>query len=188
MSNETPQSSSPVKASYYFLNSGKKFDTETTDSTVFTHLFWAFAQIDPSSHEVDISTMNLPQFYKFTEIVHVKNKPLQFLLSIGGKNAAKTAFDSMTSKPENRKAFIDSSISVAREYGFNGLDLVSAKMTPQLSNAEAATEQFLIYPNLSLHRQYFSNCFSTTQEHPKGFSPFLYNNSPQCLIGIPTTP
>lgn len=123
MSGEMLRSSPVVKASYYYLNSGKKFETTTMDSTVFTHLFWAFAQIDPSSHKIDLSTMNLPQFYKFTEIAQLKNKPLQFLLSIGGKNAEKTVFDSMTSKPENRKAFIDSSISVAREYGFQGLDL-----------------------------------------------------------------
>ncbi|KAL0801514.1 hypothetical protein Bca101_056690 [Brassica carinata] len=123
MSGEMLRSSPVVKASYYYLNSGKKIENTTMDSTVFTHLFWAFAQIDPSSHKIDLSTMNLPQFYKFTEIAQVTNKPLQFLLSIGGKYAEKTVFDSMTSKPENRKAFIDSSISVAREYGFQGLDL-----------------------------------------------------------------
>lgn len=123
MSVEMLRSSPLVKASYYYLNSGKKFDTTTIDSTVSTHLFWAFAQIDRSSHKVDISTINLPQFYKFTENDEATTNKLQYLLSIGGKNAEKILFDSMTRTLENRKAFIDSSISVAREYGFHGLDL-----------------------------------------------------------------
>ncbi|CAH8354323.1 unnamed protein product [Eruca vesicaria subsp. sativa] len=110
-----------VKASYYYLGPENKFEVKTVDPT-FTHIFWAFAQIDSSSHEVDISTMNLPQFYKFAEIVKT-NEQLQILLSIGGKNAEKNMFDSMTRTLENRKAFIESSIDVARTYGFHGLDL-----------------------------------------------------------------
>lgn len=112
-----------VKASYYCMDLETKFDAKTLESSPLTHLFVAFAHIDPRTYEVDVSTINLDQVKSITETDQVKRKRLQVLLSIGGKNARKSMFDNMTTNKENRKAFIDSSISVAREYNLQGLDL-----------------------------------------------------------------
>ncbi|CAE6187037.1 unnamed protein product [Arabidopsis arenosa] len=120
-----------VKASYWFPD-GKTHQTDNLtagsaasfiDSKLFTHLFCAYADLDSSTHEVIISAANNCEFSSFTKTVQKKNTNVQTLLSIGGKNADKTVFASMASNNKNRKAFIDSSIAVARYNGFYGLDL-----------------------------------------------------------------
>ncbi|RVX05261.1 Chitotriosidase-1 [Vitis vinifera] len=52
-----------------------------------------------------------------------KNPSVKTLLSIGGGSSNKTQYSSMATQASSRKAFIDSSISVARSNGFSGLDL-----------------------------------------------------------------
>ncbi|CAB78978.1 chitinase-like protein [Arabidopsis thaliana] len=125
------RTNSIVKASYWFPD-GKSQSPECLsqgtpssfiDSTLFTHLFCAFADVDSSTHEVTISAANSYQFSSFTETVKEKNTDVQTLLSIGGKDADKAVLASMASNSKNRKAFIDSSIDIARKKDFYGLDL-----------------------------------------------------------------
>jgi len=93
------------------------------DSTLFTHLFCAFADLNPTTYEVTISSSNLPQFSTFTQTVQQKNPSVKTLLSIGGGSSSPSSFASMASQNSSRKSFIDSSIQLARNYSFHGLDL-----------------------------------------------------------------
>ncbi|KAJ1396281.1 Glycoside hydrolase family 18, catalytic domain [Sesbania bispinosa] len=48
---------------------------------------------------------------------------MKTLFSLGGGGSNSTVFSQMASNRQNRKAFIDSTIKVARKYGFDGIDL-----------------------------------------------------------------
>ncbi|CAL9226109.1 unnamed protein product, partial [Arabidopsis halleri] len=121
-----------VKASYWFPDDVSSTTTESVvprssavliDSTLFTHLFCAFADLDAQTNSVVVSSAHENEFSNFTNIVKQKNPNVQTLLSIGGRNADRSAFASMASNPTSRKSFIWSSISIARSYKFDGLDL-----------------------------------------------------------------
>ena len=110
-----------VKAAYWFPGSG--LSVSGIDSTLFTHLFCAFADLDPTTYQVSISSSNLPEFSTFTATVQQKNPSVQTLLSIGGAGASATTFAAMASQASTRASFINSSIQLARSYNFYGLDL-----------------------------------------------------------------
>ncbi|CAK9177364.1 unnamed protein product [Ilex paraguariensis] len=84
------------------------------DSTLFTHLFCAFADLDPQTYRITVSSSNNAQFSQFTKTVQLKNPSVQTLLSIGGGNSDKAAFASMASNSASQKTFTDSSINLAR--------------------------------------------------------------------------
>eukprot|EP00257_Ricinus_communis_P007264 XP_002523518.2 class V chitinase [Ricinus communis] len=112
-----------VRAAYWHY--GTQFPVSEIDSTLFTHLFCAFADLDRQTYRVTIPSANQAQFSTFTEIVRRRNPSVKTLLSIGGGGgeAVAAAFDSMASQANSRKQFIDSSIIIARSYRFDGLDL-----------------------------------------------------------------
>ncbi|XP_052198384.1 class V chitinase-like, partial [Diospyros lotus] len=110
-----------VRSAYWFPGSG--IEAKAIDSTLFTHLFCAFADLDASTNQVIDSPANSGPFSQFTQTVKLKNPNVKTLLSIGGGNAKKADYASMASQESSRKSFIDSSITLARKYGFQGLDL-----------------------------------------------------------------
>ena len=110
-----------VKAAYWFPGTG--LSVSGIDSTLFTHLFCAFADLDPTTYQVSISSSNLAQFSTFTTTVQQTNPSVQTLLSIGGGGASATTFAAMASQASTRASFINSSIQLARSYNFYGLDL-----------------------------------------------------------------
>ncbi|CAL9226113.1 unnamed protein product [Arabidopsis halleri] len=114
-------SQSVVKASYWFP--APDFPASDIDSSLFTHLFCTFADLNAETNQITIATWNQSPFHAFTETVQRRNPRVQTLLSIGGGNANKDAFASMASNPNSRQSFIQSTITVARSYGFHGLDL-----------------------------------------------------------------
>ncbi|XVF35519.1 hypothetical protein REPUB_Repub18cG0152800 [Reevesia pubescens] len=91
------------------------------NSQLYTHLICAFADLN-SSYQLSISSSNEQYFSAFTHTVRQKNPSITTLLSIGGGNANYSEFSSMVSNSSSRKSFIDSSIKIARLYGFQGLD------------------------------------------------------------------
>lgn len=110
-----------VKAAYWF--SGSEFPVADIDSSLFTHLFCAFADLNSQTFRVTISSANQARFSSFTRTVQQKNPSVKTLLSIGGGGSDKASFAAMASQPASRKSFIDSSITLARSNGFHGLDL-----------------------------------------------------------------
>ncbi|KAJ8753204.1 hypothetical protein K2173_017798 [Erythroxylum novogranatense] len=114
---------SVVRAAYWNSNSG--LPISDINSTLFTHLFCSFADLDSQTNKVNISSANQAQFSSFTQTVQQKNPSVKTLLSIGGGGGGSIAddFASMASQASSRATFIDSSISLARTYNFNGLDL-----------------------------------------------------------------
>ncbi|KAK6236905.1 hypothetical protein SCA6_012242 [Theobroma cacao] len=80
--------------------------------------------LDAQTNQVTIASGNLNRFSTFTQTVQRRNPSVKTLLSIGGGGGAdKRAYASMASQAGSRKSFIDSSIGLARSYGFHGLDL-----------------------------------------------------------------
>ncbi|GLJ54733.1 hypothetical protein SUGI_1175670 [Cryptomeria japonica] len=59
----------------------------------------------------------------FTTTVQNSNPSVKTLLSIGGGNSNMNDFSTMAADSSLRKKFIDSAISLARQYSFHGLDL-----------------------------------------------------------------
>jgi chitinase len=112
---------SVVKAAYWFP--GNEFPVSSIDSTLFTHLFCAFADLNSTTYKVTISSPNSAQFSTFTQTVQKKNPSVKTLLSIGGGDSKASTFASMATQPSTRKSFIDSSIKLARSNNFHGLDL-----------------------------------------------------------------
>lgn len=110
-----------VRAAYWFPRS--EFPVTNIDSTEFTHLFCAFANLDSQSKQVTISASDAAVFSQFTKTVQAKNSNVKTLLSIGGGHSNRQDFAAMASQSASRKAFIDSSIRLARSNGFHGLDL-----------------------------------------------------------------
>ncbi|XP_031266294.1 class V chitinase-like [Pistacia vera] len=110
-----------VRAGYWFP--GSEFPVSDIDSTLFTHLFCAFADLDAETNQVVAASSNQAQFSTFTQTVQQKNPSVKTLLSIGGGSANEADFASMASESTSRKSFIDSSINLARQYNFHGLDL-----------------------------------------------------------------
>ncbi|XP_059290104.1 class V chitinase-like [Lycium ferocissimum] len=111
-----------VKAGYWVSDRGLALNN--INSTLFTHLFCAFADLNPQLNQLIISPENQDSFRQFTSTVQQKNPSAKTLLSIGGGSANKTAYGIMARTPNSRKSFINSSIRLARQSGFHGLDLV----------------------------------------------------------------
>ncbi|XP_075651875.1 class V chitinase-like [Castanea sativa] len=115
------QTTTVVKAAYWFPESG--YLASSINSTLFTHLFCAFADLNSTTYQVTVSSSHSAPFANFTATVQQKNPSVKTLLSIGGGNANASTFASMASQNSTRKSFIDSSIKLARSYNFYGLDL-----------------------------------------------------------------
>ncbi|KAL2340807.1 hypothetical protein Fmac_008747 [Flemingia macrophylla] len=118
---------SPAKAAIkggYWYN-GTSLAVADINSTLFTHLFCAFADLDATTSNVTIASSNAARFSTFTQTVQAKNPSVKTLLSIGGGGGSALAarFSNMASQAATRKAFIDSSIRLARANNFHGLDL-----------------------------------------------------------------
>jgi chitinase len=71
-----------VKAGYWYSQSN--FPVGDIDSSIFTHLFAAFANMDPTSFQVAFPLKSVVQFHYFTESVRQGNTDVKTLVSIGG--------------------------------------------------------------------------------------------------------
>ncbi|KAL4654315.1 hypothetical protein ACB092_01G369200 [Castanea dentata] len=109
-----------IKSGYWYSGTGSPISD--INSALYTHLICAFAHVNSSSYEVSVSSSDEQYFLTFTDTVRQKNPSVTTLLSIGGADANHTTLSNMVSKASYRKSFIDSSIKIARLYGFQGLD------------------------------------------------------------------
>ncbi|XP_074281248.1 class V chitinase-like [Silene latifolia] len=117
LSLQTSLSRAAVNGGYWLPDSG--LEASEIDSTLFTHLFCAFAGLNTANNQLSISS----ECSSFTQTVQKRCPSVKTLLSIGGGNVLSSDFNKMASQPASRKTFITSSINVARSNGFLGLDL-----------------------------------------------------------------
>lgn len=109
---------------------GGDFHTSDIDPHLCTHLFYAFAGMNPETHEVKIldpytdlcDDGGLCGFANFTAL-KTENPELKTLLSIGGWAEGSANYSIMASDPGFRAAFVASSVSLIQQYGFDGIDL-----------------------------------------------------------------
>ncbi|MED6146451.1 hypothetical protein PIB30_034565 [Stylosanthes scabra] len=112
--------SAQVKAGYWYYNSG--VDASSIDSSLYTHLYCAFAALDRNTFQ---ATLPSNVFSTFTQTVKQRNPNVNTFLSVGGGGGRDLSqnFSTMASQSNTRKAFIDSTIQLARSNGFGGVDL-----------------------------------------------------------------
>jgi chitinase len=111
----------PVRAGYWYCDSEFPIPVASIPSQLFTHLFAASADVNPHTYEVTFPEKYKEQFSTFTQTVQHNNKNVKTLLSIDRDS---TTFSSMARQHNTRKAFIDSSISLAKKNNkFHGLSL-----------------------------------------------------------------
>ncbi|XP_030954760.1 class V chitinase CHIT5a-like [Quercus lobata] len=126
-----PESTSPspstpprgIKAGYWPSWRAEKFPPSAISTSYFTHLFYAFVVPDANNYQILITQTDDKWMKNFTATLHAKTPGAKAFISIGGGTASPHTLSNMASNPDSRAAFINSSVSVARKYGFDGLDL-----------------------------------------------------------------
>ena len=116
-------SSSGIKGAYWPSWLAESLPPVGIPTSYFTHLFYAFVQLDASAYQLSITQPDEQWMGNFTATLHAKNPLAKAFLSIGGGASSPYTFSKMAGDPDNRAAFINSTIDVARKYGFDGLDL-----------------------------------------------------------------
>ena len=109
----------------------RKCDTKTPkqlDTQGFTHLFYSYAFIDPTSFAITPAyNDDIKQMHEFTDLS--KDNDLKTWIAIGGfgmgdpEAPTHTTWSDMVSTEANRAAFIESTRDYMDEYGFTGVDL-----------------------------------------------------------------
>lgn len=94
----------------------------------YTHLYWAFASIDPSSFSVNLgSSGDEQQVKEFTQLKG-KGRNLQTWVAVGGydfsnSGSTHTTWSDLCASASNRQAFIKSAAAFMDKHGFQGIDL-----------------------------------------------------------------
>ncbi|XP_062079732.1 class V chitinase CHIT5b-like [Humulus lupulus] len=109
-----------IKGGYW--PSPRDFPPSAINTSLFTHIFYAFLLPNDVTFKFEISNSTAISLSNFTSTLRHANPPAKTLFSVGG-GGARTDFALMASKASSRKAFIQSSIEVARKFGFDGVDL-----------------------------------------------------------------
>ncbi|KUI58697.1 Acidic mammalian chitinase [Cytospora mali] len=93
----------------------------------YSHLYFAFASIDPVSFNIaPADDADVPLYTEFTAL---KSRGLQTWIAVGGfdfsdaDKATHGTWSSLVASPSNRAAFISSLITFMNQYGFQGVDL-----------------------------------------------------------------
>lgn len=118
------------------------------DASKYTHLYFAFAQFDPSSFQVvPADAADIPLYKSFNALRSAK---LQTWIAIGGFDFSDpgtpgfTAWSDMASTSANRAKFISSLMSFMDTYGFQGVDLDwEYPGTPQRGGKRADMQNFV---------------------------------------------
>ncbi|KAM7513327.1 hypothetical protein LguiB_012202 [Lonicera macranthoides] len=110
-----------IKAAYWPSFNG--FPASSIDTSYFTHIYFAFILPKRASYELDVTQFHLQKFPEFIDALRVSDPHVKTVLSIGGAGNDPIVFSKMVSNKKNRAAFINSTIEVARQFGFDGVDL-----------------------------------------------------------------
>ncbi|CAL1358872.1 unnamed protein product [Linum trigynum] len=121
---QAPLYNTGIKAGYWQSSMAESFPPSSIQTSLFTHILYAFVEIDPQSYELAISQSDQNLMTNFTSTLHSKTPPPpKLFLSIGGGGSNASAFANMSSNPTTRTKFIASTIKSARGHNFDGLDL-----------------------------------------------------------------
>ncbi|XP_004508382.1 class V chitinase CHIT5b [Cicer arietinum] len=120
LSSSSSSSSTRVKGIYWIEN--PLFPPSSINTSLFTHIFYAFITPDNVTYKLQPSTSQTTSFTIFTNTFKTKTPPATTLLSIGGAGSNSTLFTIIASNATARAAFINSTIDVARTFGFDGID------------------------------------------------------------------
>ncbi|XP_059455024.1 class V chitinase-like [Corylus avellana] len=113
-------SSTGVNAGYWYWKG--ELQPDSIDSSLFTHLFTAFADVNPGTYNLRFPPGYETQFQSFAKTVKSINSDVKAILSIGG-DTDPSIFATIASDSNYRKTFIGSSIDVARDFNYDGLSL-----------------------------------------------------------------
>ncbi|KAF8389183.1 hypothetical protein HHK36_025876 [Tetracentron sinense] len=116
-------SPTPVIKAAYWPSWASDFPPSAIDTTLFTHIFYAFLMPNSITFKFEVSKSEAILLSNFTSTLHHKNPPVKTILSIGGGGADPDVFARMAANASSRRAFINSAIKIARKFGFDGLDL-----------------------------------------------------------------
>ncbi|CAI9264855.1 unnamed protein product [Lactuca saligna] len=112
-----------VRAAYWPSFTG--YPASSIDTSYFSHIYYAFVLPSPTTYALDIMSDDVEKLLEFTNATSLWNPPAKTVLSIGGGGggALPGIFSSMASEQYSRANFINSTIEVARDYNFDGVDL-----------------------------------------------------------------
>lgn len=121
VSNSAPKSKPGVRAAYWPAYSS--FPPSAIETSYFTHIYYAFLLPSPTTYELNVTSRDLLKIPELIQALRGKTPRAKTLLSIGGGGSDSQAFSRMAASRAARGAFIKSTIKVARQYGFDGVDL-----------------------------------------------------------------
>ncbi|KAJ0965887.1 hypothetical protein J5N97_027025 [Dioscorea zingiberensis] len=118
-----PARNPAIKAGYWPSWSSQTFPPTSINFSLFTHIYYAFVQLNPTTFELIITPFDQQWLTNFTTTVHSQHPPLKAILTIGGGASNTTTFSTLVANSTARTAFISSSITISRNYNLDGLDL-----------------------------------------------------------------
>ncbi|XP_071539408.1 chitinase-3-like protein 1 [Panulirus ornatus] len=109
-----------------------KFDVDDIDPFLCTHYIFGFTAINNQTWTIEVvdpwnelcpdENGNNCAFDRFVALKQ-QNPSLKAILAVGGWNEGSEDFSMMTMDPSKRKTFIDSSVKLLTDHGFDGLDV-----------------------------------------------------------------
>ncbi|XP_027067394.2 class V chitinase CHIT5a-like [Coffea arabica] len=114
---------SGVKGAYWPSWLAENLPPSAIPTPYFNRLIYAFVQFDAENYQLSVTEFDEQWMGNFTATIHTRNPPAKAFLCIGGGATNTSLFSNMVSNQNSRATFIHSTISVARQYGFDGLDL-----------------------------------------------------------------
>uniref|UniRef100_A0AC34GCA9 GH18 domain-containing protein n=1 Tax=Panagrolaimus sp. ES5 TaxID=591445 RepID=A0AC34GCA9_9BILA len=105
-----------------------KYDPESYIPGICTHIFFAFGKINDDFTAGAFDPADLPSgpnggYFARVNALKQQQPGLKTLISFGGYSAGTWIFKQMASSSQNRQTFIQSAISFANQYGFDGIDI-----------------------------------------------------------------
>ncbi|XP_015884758.3 class V chitinase CHIT5a [Ziziphus jujuba] len=118
---ENPYFPKGIQAAYWPSFDG--FPASSIDTSYFTHIYYAFLLPEPDTYRLNLTSFDQIKIPEFMDSLRTRNPPVATLLAIGGGNSNPVVFSKMVRGVSTRAVFINSTIEIARRYGFDGVDL-----------------------------------------------------------------